>query len=268
MRKIFFILLVLVACLTSCVHNEKEQAKNMLARANTLYISNSFNSAKILIDSIHNTYPRLIEVRKEASKLMNMIELKEHKRNLAYYDSVFAVITPIYDSISANFIVTDTTYSSKKVLIHKKRGKNYFPKTNLLAEVLENGDINLISVYNGKSISHDSIKIYYQDFYSNTSKVPSSKKYSFTDLGTTWEYVTFEQQYQNDILSFVDLYKDKLLIVNLYGDRSYDYFLAAEDKAILSETLFFAKVKKEIYTLNKNINNTKNKIKWLEEKSY
>ncbi len=268
MRKIYNIVIVLIVCLSSCTPNTKEQAENMLLRASSLYTSDSLNSAKILIDSIHSTYPNEVQVRKNASELMNKIEYKENTRNLVYFDSLLIVLKEKFDSISTNFVIGDTTYSSKRVYIHKKRGKNYYPRTNLVAEVTENGDINLISVYSGRKLSHDSIKVSYSDVYANTLTVPttSAYNYSFTDLGVNWEYVTFTPKNQNNILGFIELYNDKLLTVSLYGDKTHKYFLEKEDKKILVETLNFAKAKKDLYTLEKTIKTTKNKIKWLEEK--
>ena len=268
MRKFLYIALVLVACLSSCAPSGKKQAENMLLRASSLYEANNLNSAKILIDSIHSTYPNEVDVRRNAANLMNKIEYKENARNLVYFDSLLLVIKEKYDSASVNFLLGDTTYSSKKVYTHKKRAKNYYPRTNLVAEVEENGDINLISVYTGRKIAHDSVKVSYSDLYATTLKVPtsSSYNYSFTDLGVNWEYVTFTQKNQNNILGFIELYSDKLLTVSLYGNKTYNYFLEKEDKKILTETVQFANIKKELYTIEKKIKTTKNKIQWLEEK--
>jgi hypothetical protein len=270
MKKFLHIALVLVVCFSSCAPNHKEQAENMLLRASSLYTSDSLNSAKILLDSIHTVFPNQVEVRKQASNLMNQIEYKENTRNLVYFDSVLVVVKERYDSIAKNFTLGDTTYSSKRVYIHKKRGKSYYPRTNLLAEVEENGDINLISVYCGKKIAHDSVKVSFLDLYANTLTVPTSSayNYSFTDMGVNWEYVTFTQKNLNNLLGFIVLYSDKLLTVSLYGDKTYNYFLEKEDKNILIETFYFAQAKKELYTIEKNIKTTKNKIKWLEEKLY
>ena len=268
MRKFLYIALVLVACLSSCAPSGKKQAENMLLRASSLYTSDNLNSAKILIDSIHSTFPTEVEVRKSAANLMNQIEYKENTRNLVYFDSLLLVIKEKYDSAAVNYTLGDTTYSSKKVYTHKKRSKNYYPRTNLIAEVLENGEINLISVYTGKKITHDSVKVSYSDVYASTLKVPSSSayNYSFTDLGVNWEYVTFQTKNQNNILGFIALYGDKLLKVTLYGDKTYNYFLEKDDKKILTETVEFSAIKKELYTLEKKIKTTKNKIQWLEEK--
>ena len=268
MRKFLYIALVLVACLSSCAPSSKKQAENMLLRASSLYTSDSLNSAKILLDSIHIVYPNEVEVRKNAANLMNQIEYKENNRNLVYFDSLLVVIKEKYDSAATNYSLGDTTYSSKKVYTHKKRSKNYYPRTNLIAEVEESGEINLISVYTGKKIAHDSVKVSFSDLYANTLTVPTSSayNYSFTDLGVNWEYVTFQTKNQNNILGFIALYSDKLLTVSLYGNKTYNYFLEKEDKKILSETVQFANLKKDLYTLEKKIKTTKNKIQWLEEK--
>lgn len=268
MRKIYNIVIVLIVCLSSCAPNHKEQAENMLLRASSLYTSDSLNSAKILLDSIHSVFPNQVEVRKAASNLMNQIEYKENTRNLVYFDSILAITKEKFDSVAANFTLGDTTYSSKRVYIHKKRGKYYYPRTNLVAEVEENGDINLISVYTGKKLAHDSVKVSFSDLYASTLKVPTSSayNYSFTDLGVNWEYVTFNQTKQNNVLGFIALYQDKLLTVSLYGEKNHKYFLEKEDKKILTETVQFANIRKELYTLEKTIKTTKNKIQWLEEK--
>lgn len=268
MKKFLYIALVLVVCLSSCAPSNKEQAENMLLRASSLYTSDSLNSAKILLDSIHSVFPNEVEVRKNASSLMNKIEYKENTRNLVYFDSLFIVVKEKYDSAAANYTIGDTLYSSKKVYTHKKRSKNYYPRTNLIAEVQENGDINLISVYSGKKLEHDSVKVSFSDLYANTLTVPtsSSYNYSFTDLGVNWEYVTFTPKHQNNILGFIALYSDKLLTVSLYGNKTYNYFLEKDDKKILTETVQFSNLKKELYTLEKTIKTTKNKIQWLEEK--
>lgn len=270
MKKFLYIAVVLVVCFTSCAPNNKEQAENMLLRASSLYTSDNLNSAKILLDSLHTLYPNQVGVRKQASNLMHRIEYKENTRNLVYFDSVLAVTLEKFDSIAKDFTLGDTTYSSKRVYVHKKRSKNYYPRTNLLAEVEENGDMNLISVYCGKKLAHDSVKVSFSDIYASTLTVPTSSayNYSFIDLGVNWEYVTFNQTKQNNVLGFIALYQDKLLTVSLYGEKNYKYFLEKEDKKILTETFYFAQAKKELYTLEKNIKTTNNKIKWLEEKLY
>ena len=76
--------------LASCGQEEKK-ANELLSRAESSFQSANYSEAKLLIDSIRNSYPKVFDVRRKAIMLKQQVELKEQQISLEYLDSMMAV---------------------------------------------------------------------------------------------------------------------------------------------------------------------------------
>ena len=71
MKKYFFIFLVLV--LVACQPSDEERAQLILTEAQTLVDAGQWRQARIVLDSLHATYPREVAHRRLAKALSDSI---------------------------------------------------------------------------------------------------------------------------------------------------------------------------------------------------
>ena len=72
-------LIILVVCLfIACSKTDEDKASDLLEKANAHIKNNEWNSAKIVLDSIHQEYASLVEYRRMADTLEWKIQLIAH----------------------------------------------------------------------------------------------------------------------------------------------------------------------------------------------
>ena len=69
----------------------------MLEKANQLFNEQSYDRALIVIDSLRKVYPGAIEIRKQALRLQQDIELKRSQEELALVDSALQAVKHNYE---------------------------------------------------------------------------------------------------------------------------------------------------------------------------
>lgn len=264
--KIALLLFSVCACI-ACTPTTSDNALQLLDEATSHYIKGQYNSAKLLIDSIHGTYPRRIDVRKEACNLLYQIERDETDRTLVYLDSVMPMLRQQWQTECKQFVLADTIYLPKPVYQHRNLYKQQ-PTTTLLCEVDEQGNVSLISVYNGRSLDHVSVKVACKDIYAQTDSVLTTSVYNyrFADLGSCWEYVTFDKIKQSDVLGFISMYADEPLKISLFGKRTYTYYLSKTSARAIKESLLFAQTTAQLYQMKQEYKKLIDKQLWLENK--
>ena len=263
--KIAYTLLILCGCI-ACTPTVSDNAKPLLDDAISHYANGMYNTAKMLIDSIHATYPKNVEVRRQARNLLFQIEKDETNRTLAYMDSILPIMQSDWEKTQAKFVITDTTYLPKPYYQHKTFAKQA-PGTTLYCEVAEQGDMQLISSYQGQTLDHVALKVTHGDVYAATDTLPIGSVYNnqFTDLGVRWEYLTFDTGRQADVAGFIAMYADKTLKVTLYGKRKYTYYLSKASAKAFKESVDFASQTKQLYQLKQEYKKLTDKKIWLEQ---
>lgn len=96
MRKIWF-LFVSVAVLTACGDGRPRAAEAMLEQACRQFEQHQYDRALITIDSLRKVYPEMVEVRKQALRLQQDIELERSQKELAVVDSALEVVKKDYE---------------------------------------------------------------------------------------------------------------------------------------------------------------------------
>lgn len=87
-RKMFIILAIVSLLTTSCGHNEKEQATQLLEEARAHFEEGALDAARANLDSLRKNYANDVEARKGALKLHQEIELKAAQEDMAKTDSL------------------------------------------------------------------------------------------------------------------------------------------------------------------------------------
>lgn len=274
MKKAKFISgLCLAILLSACSGEERPTASDVLQAAQSNYESGNYNVAKQLIDSIHTSYKQDVDVRRQAQKLEYAIGIDEEERNITFNDSLLAITVPQTESYRKLFIQSaDTAYFDYKIYTHKLQTIGYRPRTNILCELKENGDMNVISVYNGAPFNHVAFRVSCGDVFMETDSVSLASPYNnrFDDLGSRWEYVTYTPELQNNIAGFVATYSNKPLKVTLKNNsakkNSYTFFLTAADRQAIKESYEYSQLLKDIDNFTRSKEKSEKKIVWYQSK--
>lgn len=250
---------MVLAFLISCDSRQKleKQADVRLKHIEELISKDSFNAAKIEIDSINSLFPRLVNKRRIAVAFGDTIARRESARNLAYCDSILPIKQHEADSIQKNFrFEKDKKYQDFGNFVYKnQQTESNSSRTYLKTYVDENADFYLISNYCGGNIEHTSVEVSVKDMFAHTDTIKTSNPayYSFNDQGSHWETLTFKNEADKGVTAFITQNSTARIKVTLYGKRSYIYYLSDADKKAITETYHLWIVKKDVAKLQKEI---------------
>ena len=266
MKRTFIYLAISIILLSSC-DKKKAQEKDAdlrLKRIETLIADNSYNAAKIAIDSIHELYPRLVNKRRIAGALEDTIERRESARTLAYCQNILPQKTREADSIQRNFrFEKNAKYQQYGDYIYKTQiTESNLSRNYLKAYVNENADLYLVSNYCGSNIEQSSLEVAVNDLYAHTDTLStrSAGYHSFNDGGMHWETLTFKNEADKGVCSFIAQNISARIKVTLYGKKTYIYYLADADKKAIAETYKLWIAKKDVKQLNNEIKKAQYKI--------
>ena len=269
-QKILFFLIALLFISCDARKAQEKEADIRLNNIEELINRNSYNLAKIQLDSIHTLFPRLINKRKIAAALEDTIVRRESARNLIYCDSILPLKIHEADSIQKNFrFEKDTAYQEFGNFVYKtQRTESNANRCYLKSYVNENADFYLISNYTGGKIDQYAIQVSVNDLFSRTDSIgiSSSDFHSFNDGGSHWETLTFKNEADNGLTGFVSQYRNERIKVTLLGKKNYIYYLDPVDKTAISETYNLWIVKKDVSKLQKEIKKSKIRIERITKK--
>lgn len=261
MKKIIqsIILIIIFVFFASCDSRQKleKQADIRLKHVEELIEINSYNAAKIEIDSIHSLFPRLINKRRIAAAFEDTIARRESTRNLAYCDSILPFKQHETDSIQKNFrFEKDNKYQDFGNFVFKtQQTESNASRTYIKTYVDENADFYLISNYCGGNIQHTSVEVAANDLFAHTDTLKTSNPafHSFDDGGAHWETLTFKNEAEKGVAAFIAQNSSMKIKVVLHAKKSYVYYLSDADKKAIKETYNLWIVKKDVAQLQKEI---------------
>ena len=264
-------ILLFVLLLAGC--GEGKEAQMLLEEAKIMYENKHFIAAKSMIDSINITFPREIEVRKEALTLMRLVERGESAQNISYCDSLLPIRTGELDNLKKGFVFEkDSVYDEignfiwKAMTIERNTERSY-----IRCGVNENGEMYMASVYfGGRAIEHSGLKLSVKDgTFAETPVIPydGGVNYRFKDLGNTTEVVTYMGDHCKSIANFVSAIDPKERIKAEYtGGKPFTLYLSDNDKKAINATYELASVLSEISILQKEKAKSEKKIILIDEK--
>lgn len=267
MRVSRFLVPLVILLLASC-GQEKKKAAGLLSRAEASFKAANYSEAQLQIDSIKILYPKEFEIRREAVKLKQQVELKEQQVSLEYLDSVMDMKKCILDSMKTSFVLEkDTAY--------QETGNYFYPsqvveknigRTFLRASVSENGEMSLTSIYcAGGSLNHTSVKVSSQDAFAQTPASPDM--YVTSDLGRRIEKADYKQGADGGVIGFIIANKDaKSLRLEFIGDRTYRTVMYAPDIKAIVEVSKLAQLLASMEKIRTEQKEANLKIQFLEKK--
>ena len=269
--KLSSVILLFFLLLTGC-GNGKE-AQKLLEEAKAMYENKLFIAAKNKIDSINISYPREIEVRKEALTLMRLVERGESMQNIEFCDSLLPIRINELDGLKKGFVFEkDSVYDDignyiwKNMTIERNVERSY-----IRCGVNEEGEMYIASVYfGGRPIEHTGLKFSVKDgAFAETPAIPydGGVNYRFNDLGNTTEVVTYKGENCKSTANFVSAMDPKERIKAEYtGGKAYSLYLSDNDKMAIKATYELASVLSEITAMQKEKSKSEKKIMLINEK--
>ena len=101
--KLHFAPFILALILCACTPSPEERATQLLSQAQTLVDNGSWRQAMILLDSVHTTYPRLVQQRRIAKALSDSITYLEAQSTMAYTDTLLPPLLEQADKLIKQF---------------------------------------------------------------------------------------------------------------------------------------------------------------------
>ena len=238
--------------LASCGQEEKK-ANELLSHAESSFQSANYSEAKLLIDSIRNSYPKVFDVRRKAIMLKQQVELKEQQISLEYLDSMMSVKQLALDSIKSDYVLEkDTAYQEiGNYFSPSQTVEKNINRTFLRAQVSEQGVMSLTSIYCGKgNIHHTAIKVSSGDTFAQTPA--STDVYETSDLGWNIEKADFVLGQDSSVIDFIVMHKDHPIRVEFIGDKTYKTTLQTADRKAIASVYELAQVLRAMEQIKKD----------------
>lgn len=241
MKKIFVSVAFAALMCVSCGGSMEEKAQSLVAQAKAAYEARDYNKAKLLLDSVKSAYPKAFKARREALRLSRNVELGEQQRSADFLDKELQILTQQRDSLLGGFVLEkDKRYQDVgNYIVPSQSIKNNIGNSYLRAQVDENGNALLTSVYRGSALSHDCVRVSAGDVYAECNT--PFNKYSSKHLGVTTERVDFRYNQDDGLMQFIAT-ADRPIMVELTGKTKYKYILRNEDADAIADVLELATV--------------------------
>ena len=267
MKKIGLSALLALAFLTGCGDGGEKQAQLHLQKAEQALLMENFSEAKLQIDSIKMLYPKAFEARKQGIKVMQLVDLKEQTKTLAYLDSVMLVKQAQLDSIKGDFVLEkDTAYQDvgnhfyPTQTVEKSLGRSF-----LRGQVTELGEMSLTSIYcAGGQLHHTSVKVSVGDLFAETSI--SKDSYETTDLGKTIEKSDYKIGEDGGVVGFIIANQDKNIQLHFIGDKTYRTVMDKNDRKAIVKLADLARILSSMEEIRKQQKEAGLKIQFVSRK--
>lgn len=250
MKKVSFFLIFAASFFLSCGDGPEQKAQALVAEAVEAFETQEYGRAKMLLDSVKSTYPKAFKAHREALKLSRDVELGEQNRSLDYFNAEIAVMSQRRDSLLPGFVLEkDRRYQDTgNYMKASQTVKNNLGNTYLRAQVGENGVATLSSVYRGKAMSHNRVRVTAGDTYVECDSPFNT--YSSKHLGVTTERLDFRYKQDGGLMDFIAASSSQPITVELSGKGTHKYRLRGEDAIAIAEVLELAVVLQAIDSLN------------------
>lgn len=265
--KRLFLLPLFVLYLAGCQPTDQEQAMVLVSEAQILVNNGQWRQARIVLDSIHSTYPREIVQRRLAKALEDSITYLEAKRTLAYADSMLPPLLEQSDQLIKTFrYEKNNKYEDKGRYVHRLLNTGDNTERNFLQAYVRDDYQTIVKSY------------YYGHYAANQKQITLSatdEEASFTGSNHAFEaegwheIMSMEDDVALQLLNFVSSHTNDRIRVRGEGKNSSNawvYYLTDKEKNALSQTYQLGFLMKDIERLEQMSNTAQRQIGHYEHK--
>ena len=253
--------------LVACAPSDTEQAQVLVQQAQTLVDNGQWRQARIVLDSVHATYPREVAQRRLAKALGDSITYLEAQSTLAYADTMLPPLLEQSDKLLKQFkYEKETQDEDKGRYVHRLLHTNSNTARNFLQAYVRDDRQTIVKSY------------YYGSYQVNQQQVTlsaqgeevrfSGSNHAFEVEG--WhEIMTLEDENALQLLNFISAHHSDRVRVHGAGikpNHTWVYYLNDKEKEALSATYQLGFLMKDILRLEQMANTARNQIAHYERK--
>jgi hypothetical protein len=239
----------------------------LVQEAQALVDNGQWRQARIVMDSLHATYPREVAQRRVAKALGDSITYLEAQRTLAYADSMLPPLLEQSDKVLKQFkYEKDEQYEDKGRYVHRLLNTGSNTARNFLQAYVRDDRQTIVKSY------------YYGSHQVNQQHVTlsaqgeelrfSGSNHAFEVEG--WhEIMTLEDESALQLLNFISAhYSDRVRVhgAGIKPTHTWVYYLNDKEKEALSATYQLGFLMKDILRLEQMANTARNQIAHYERK--
>lgn len=260
-----FTVIAIVFIFFSCSESPQKLAQRSLQLARLAYEHGDYQSAKSQIDSIKILFPKVFDVRREALKLMREVELAEQQRCVVYFDSLLvSKREELEKMLQSSDIVFEKDEKYQEIgnfMIASQAPMKNLKNSYIRGQVDENGVMTVTSIYRGKPISHEKLRVSVGDSFVESSNYIN--KYVSSHLGVTTERLDFRFGKDDGIGGFIVLNRDKNIKVELIGKSVYSYIMSQDNIKAIVKLFDLCVLLESIYEIEASKQETERHIEFI-----
>lgn len=224
-------------CITGCRPTDAECAAGLVADARQRVDSGQWYQARVLLDSVHRTYPKQVAIRRQAKALGDSIAYLEAQRTLSYNDSLLQDLLPQADALLRSFrYERNDRYEAAGKYVHRLLATSGNTSRNFLQAYVRDDRTTVVKSYyfGATSAQQQAVRL-----------VADSDETRFK--GTThrfqsegWhEIMTLDGESSLALLNFVSTHLRHRIRVQGDGNgnpKKWVYYLSDTEKSALAQT--------------------------------
>ena len=248
-KQFIFIPLILFV-FVACQPTDQERATTLYSEAHTLVDNGQWRQARIVLDSLHNTYPKQVAQRRLAKALEDSITYLEAQRTLAYVDTLLPPLMEQADKLIKRFkYEKNEKYEDYGRYVHRLLSTGSNTSRNFLqAYVRDDRQTVVKSYYYGPTAMHQQSVTLQSE---GESVIFQGHNHHFED-GAHHEIMTLDNDIALSLLNFVSTHHNARIRVEGKGDkvsRNWVYYLNEKEREALSDTYQLGFLMKDINRL-------------------
>ncbi|MDO4191278.1 MAG: hypothetical protein Q4D14_06305 [Bacteroidales bacterium] len=264
------IVVVTIMAMPSCKNQKDTEADVLYQQIVSAYENEAYETALMLIDSLHRTYVTRVDVRRCADTIAWRIDLLNTKEQIPIVDSLLEQRCQEAEVMAKNFKYEKNEqyqdlgdYEHQRLLTANNLGRTY-----LHARTNEHGEFSITAQHVGKAINMRSITVTVDDVPVSSEQLGEESYNAFApDGSSTRENLLLNANAAGDIPQFVaDNYTGKNKVnVTLHGDSDFSFVMTSNDVAAFVETYRLSLLLKEIHQLQMQKETNAKKLVLLQE---
>lgn len=228
-------LFVFIACGTS----DKKSAENIYEEAVVAVEQKKYSEALKLLDSIDNSFPKEIEIRRRGLNLRPKAFEGQIINDIVVTDSTIAMLQMQYNKLTDSFKKVSDSHLVEPYIVEKQSNDKLFETTGIQSRITVDGEFYLVSSFIG-NIKHTSVSLMFDGESVSTSDVKYDGDRNYRINGT--ETITFVENECDTIGVFAKKHIGKSLMLRFNGDGSKTINLSVNEVNALARTYEYSKV--------------------------
>lgn len=249
MKKFLFIPVIVAACF-ACQPSDEECAQALVSQAQQLVENGQWRQARIVLDSLHATYPKQVTFRRSAKALEDSITYLEAQRTLAYVDTLLPPLLEQSDKLIKQFkYEKNDKYETYGKYVHRLLITGGNTSRNFLQAYVRDDHQTIVKsyYYGSAQVNQQSITLSADE--ENTTF--RGRNHHFQDEAHH-EIMTLENDNALALLNFISAHHTQRIRVEGKGDkptRNWVYYLNDKEKEALAATYQLGWLMKDINQL-------------------